>query len=167
MVDFTSQFLRMNEATMMRADSKWSQCKHINIIILSHRCLSCWRQWWLKCLQFSIFSFSSLFFCCAMCILLSIMTFGNFFSGLLRATPMTCGDCQARGRIGAVVDNGLRHSCRNIRSKPVCNYITAHGNARSLTHWARPGIEPASSWILVRFVSAEPRWKFLAMCLDH
>ena len=27
-----------------------------------------------------------------------------------------------------------------------------HGNARSLTHWARPGIEPATSWILVRFV---------------
>ena len=36
-------------------------------------------------------------------------------------------------------------------------YTTAHGNALSLTHWARPGTEPASSWILVRFVSAEPR----------
>ena len=35
-------------------------------------------------------------------------------------------------------------------------YTTAHGNARSLTHWMRPGIEPASSWIPVRFVSAEP-----------
>ena len=35
-------------------------------------------------------------------------------------------------------------------------YTTAHCNAGSLTHWARPGIEPASSWILVRFVSAEP-----------
>ena len=31
------------------------------------------------------------------------------------------------------------------------NYTTAHGNIRSLTHWARPGIEPASSWVLVRF----------------
>ena len=31
-------------------------------------------------------------------------------------------------------------------------YTTAHGNAGSLTHWARPGIKPASSWILVRFV---------------
>ena len=28
-------------------------------------------------------------------------------------------------------------------------YITAHSNTRSLTHWARPGIKPASSWILV------------------
>ena len=33
---------------------------------------------------------------------------------------------------------------------------TAHGNARSLTHWMRPGIEPEISWFLVRFVSAVP-----------
>ena len=32
-------------------------------------------------------------------------------------------------------------------------YTTAHGNALSLTHQVRPGIEPASSWILVGFVS--------------
>ena len=36
-------------------------------------------------------------------------------------------------------------------------YTAAHGKARSLTHWARPGTEPASSWILVRFVTVEPR----------
>ena len=29
-------------------------------------------------------------------------------------------------------------------------YTTAHGNA--LTHWARPGVEPTSSWMLVRFI---------------
>ena len=29
----------------------------------------------------------------------------------------------------------------------------AHGNARSFTHWSRPGIEPASSWILVGFIN--------------
>jgi len=38
-------------------------------------------------------------------------------------------------------------------------YTTAHGNARSLTLWARPGIEPASSWILVGFISTEPQWE--------
>ena len=38
-------------------------------------------------------------------------------------------------------------------------YNTAHGNAWSLTHWTRPGIEPASSWILVRFVSTVPEWE--------
>ena len=32
---------------------------------------------------------------------------------------------------------------------------TAHSNGGSLTHGAKPGIEPASSWILVIFVSTE------------
>jgi len=32
-------------------------------------------------------------------------------------------------------------------------YITAHGNAWSLTHWARPGIEPAASWFPGGFVN--------------
>ena len=30
--------------------------------------------------------------------------------------------------------------------------LTAHGNARSLTHWTKPGIKPVSSWILVGFI---------------
>ena len=36
-------------------------------------------------------------------------------------------------------------------------YTAAHGNARSLTHWARPGIESSTSWLLVGFVSTAPR----------
>ena len=32
-------------------------------------------------------------------------------------------------------------------------YTTAHSNAGFLTHWARPGIEPATSWCLVGFVN--------------
>ena len=36
-------------------------------------------------------------------------------------------------------------------------YTTAHGNAGSWIHWARPGIEPASPWMLVRFFSTDPR----------
>ena len=39
-------------------------------------------------------------------------------------------------------------------------YTTAPDNAGSPTHWAKPGMEPASSWIIVRFVTAEPQWKF-------
>ena len=31
--------------------------------------------------------------------------------------------------------------------------IAVCGNARSLTHWARPKIQPTSSWILVRFLT--------------
>ena len=29
---------------------------------------------------------------------------------------------------------------------------TVHGNTGSLTHWAKPGIEPTTSWFLVGFV---------------
>ena len=36
-------------------------------------------------------------------------------------------------------------------------YTTAHGNAGSLTHGARPGMELATSWFLVGFLSAAPQ----------
>ena len=39
-------------------------------------------------------------------------------------------------------------------------YTIAQGNTGSLTHWVRPGMEPASSWLLVSFVSAEPQRAF-------
>ena len=42
---------------------------------------------------------------------------------------------------------------------PSATYTTAHGNTGFLTHWARPGIEPESSWILVRFITAQPLWE--------
>ena len=45
------------------------------------------------------------------------------------------------------------------------NYTTAHGDARSWSHWARPGIEPTSSCILVGFVTAEPQWELTDICL--
>ena len=32
-------------------------------------------------------------------------------------------------------------------------HTTAHGNTGSLTRWVRPGIEPASSWMLVGFLT--------------
>ena len=44
----------------------------------------------------------------------------------------------------------------------------AHGNAGSLTHWARPGIKPTSSWIRVGFIIAEPQQELLDIHLyDH
>ena len=36
-------------------------------------------------------------------------------------------------------------------------YTTTHSYARSLTHCAWSGIEPASSWILVGFITTEPQ----------
>ena len=59
--------------------------------------------------------------------------------------PTAYGGSQASGLIGAVAD-GLHHS---------------HSNAGSLTHGARPGIEPSTSWFLVGFVSTVPRWELL------
>ena len=34
-------------------------------------------------------------------------------------------------------------------------YTTAHGHIGSLSHWARSGIEPKTSWFLVGFISTE------------
>ena len=56
---------------------------------------------------------------------------------LFRAAPVAHGGSQARSQIRAVAAT-LHHS---------------HSNAGSLTHWARPGIQPKSSWILVGFVN--------------
>ena len=39
------------------------------------------------------------------------------------------------------------------------NYTTAPSNIGSLTHWVSPGIELASPWTLVRFISALPQWE--------
>ena len=41
-------------------------------------------------------------------------------------------------------------------------YTTAYNNARFLTHWERPVMEPVSSWILVGFVTPEPQWELPA-----
>ena len=70
--------------------------------------------------------------------------------------PMADGGSQARGRIRTVTA-GLHHSHSNagseLRLQPTTQ-LTA-----TLTHWARPGIEPASSWILVGFISFAPQWE--------
>ena len=83
----------------------------------------------------------------------------NFIILLFRAAPTAYGGFQARGRIS--------YSCHPTPQPQQCGiwapsatYTTAHGNAGSLTHWARPGIEPASSWMLIRFVSTSPQKEF-------
>ena len=65
-----------------------------------------------------------------------------FFLVFSRAAPTAYGGSQARGLIRALAA-GLHHSHSNAWSELCVTYITAHGNARSLTHRARPGIEPA------------------------
>ena len=74
----------------------------------------------------------------------------SFF--IFRAAPATYGSSKARGWIGAAAA-GLCHSHSTARSKPCLTYTTACGNAGSLTHWMKPGIEHAYSWILVGFLT--------------
>ena len=75
---------------------------------------------------------------------------------IFRAASMTHGSSQVRGPIGAAAA-GLCHSHSNARSNSCLWLHTAHSNARSSTHWARPVIKPTSSWILVGFITTEPQ----------
>ena len=81
-----------------------------------------------------------------------------FFFGLFRAVPTAYGSSQARSQSRAAAAS-LCHSHSNVDLSHVCNLHHIHSNARSLTHWAVPGIKPMSSWILVKFVTAEPQWE--------
>ena len=65
-----------------------------------------------------------------------------FFFFLLGPRPVAYGSSQAKGWIGGT-GVGLHNSWQ-------CS-------ARALTHWGRPGIKPAFSWILVRFTSTVPQ----------
>ena len=91
------------------------------------------------------------------------LTVSFLFLCLLRTAPMAYGGSQARSRIRAVAA-GLHHSHSSMGSKaPLWLTPRLTANTRSLTHWAKPGIESASSRILVRFVTAEPRWELLGL----
>ena len=78
---------------------------------------------------------------------------------IFRAAPAAYGSSQARGWIGATAGAMPQSQQHRIWAESV-TYTTAHSNARSLTHWVRPGIEPSTSWFLVSFVSAVP-WREL------
>ena len=61
---------------------------------------------------------------------------------------------QARSLIRAIADRQptpqpQQHGIRAVSA----TYTTAHGNTRSLTHWVRPWVKPATSWFLVGFVN--------------
>ena len=80
--------------------------------------------------------------------------FFSFFFFLFRPTLAAYGGSQARGWITAVAAGWPMPQPQQCQIQAEsATYSTAHGNARSLTHWARPRIEPASSWITVRFVN--------------
>ena len=87
--------------------------------------------------------------------------FKFFVFVFFRTTSVAYANSQARGLMGAVAA-GLLHSHSNTRSEPHLRptpQFTATPDP--LNHWARPGIESESSWIVVRFVTAEPWWELL------
>ena len=74
-----------------------------------------------------------------------------------RATHAVYGSSQARGWIGAAAAS-LQQSQSNTGFKQ-CLWPTPQLTATpsgSLIHWARPRMEPESSWILVEFITTEP-----------
>ena len=76
-----------------------------------------------------------------------------FFSFcLFRAAPVAYGSSQTGGQIGAIVAGPHQLRIQAMSS----TYTTVHGNTQIFNPQARAGIEPASSWVLVRFVSTEP-----------
>ena len=75
---------------------------------------------------------------------------------LFMAVPVAHGSSQARGQIRAIAESQPRsrpqpqqHQIQAMSA----TYAAVHSDARSLTHWVRPGIEPAPSWRLVGFVT--------------
>ena len=84
---------------------------------------------------------------------------------VFRASPTANGGSRGRGQIGAVGSHWPMPQSLQLRIWAVsATYTTAQGNAGSISHWVRPGIKPASSWILVRFVSMEPQQELLFVC---
>ena len=78
-----------------------------------------------------------------------------FIYCLFRATPAAYGGSQTRSRTGAGAA-GLRHSHSNTRSpSDIWDLLQLWATLDLLIHGARPGIEPASSWVLVKFLT---RW---------
>ena len=69
-----------------------------------------------------------------------------FYFFIFLSFPELYGGSQARGLIRAIAA-----SLCQIWATSATN-TTTQGNTGSLTHWARPGIKPAASWFLVRFV---------------
>ena len=112
--------------------------------------INCWDQFHKK-LFFLRFSLVKVF------LFLLLFFFFFFVFCLLSFWGHTWGIWRFLGWIGATAA-GLHHSHSNGGTTSV-TYTTAQGNAGSLTHWVRAGIEPASSWILVGFITTEPRWE--------
>ena len=86
-----------------------------------------------------------------------------FFLSFLGLHPWHAETPRLRGQTGAAAA-GLSTTAIAIPDlSRFCNLYCS-----SLQHWIlnrlrRPGIEPTSSWILFRFITAEPQWELLCI----
>ena len=70
-----------------------------------------------------------------------------FFS--FRAAPLAYGSSQDRGQKSSELQLlAYATATAMLDLSLICDYTTAHGNARSLTHWVRPRINGSTVWIL-------------------
>ena len=125
-------------------------------------------------------SISSIVFFLFVCLFVCFCFFSFFFLGLY-LWHMEVPTLGVQSELWT--PTGLHHSQSNAGSWAAsATYTTAHGNARSITHWTRPGIEPVTLWFLLGLVSAAPWWElpvlllllfvclffyFLGLCLWH
>ena len=85
----------------------------------------------------------------AICAIFLSLSFLFFVFCLFRAALVACGGSQAKGQIGAVAAS-LCHSHSNAGSEPQLQPTPQRWQCRILNP-LRPGIEPTSSWMLVKF----------------
>ena len=88
------------------------------------------------------------------CLFTVFLFFGVFFVFFFflfsLATPVAYRGSQARSNQSYSHQPMPEPQQHGIRAASA-TYTTAHGNAGFLTHWARPGMEPTSSRMLIRF----------------
>ena len=80
---------------------------------------------------------------CASFLLYSLVSF-HFFLFFFNGHPCSIWKFPVQG-LNWSCSCSLCHSHGNTGFEPHPTYVAAWGNARSLIHWARPGIKPASS----------------------
>ena len=76
---------------------------------------------------------------------------------LFRATLAAYGGSRPRGRIRATAAS-LHHSHSNRESRCVCDLHNSSQQHRIPNPLSEAVIEPTTSWLLVGFVPATPRW---------
>ena len=88
----------------------------------------------------------------------SCLHFFFFFLFLpFRATPAAYGCSQARGLQSELQLPAYTTATPTPDPSHVCDLHRSSRQCHILNHWGRPGIEPASSRILIGFVTAEPQ----------